>query len=76
MGIDQATEHLQIQHRVEPKTYQTRIMVESPKLMDLSIAHSRLLEDGVPQDALLSFVQWNVPDTNYYIVATWTDEED
>lgn len=70
-----AKKHLEVQTAVQPKTHGCRILVVKPTLAMLTAAYEELLQAGVPEHASLHFQQWKAPDDNYYIVATWEEEE-
>lgn len=66
-------EHLGVQRASVPKTYFARVLVESPTLASIPQALEALKKQGVPESAMISFSQWNAPDTNWYINAAWED---
>ncbi len=71
-----ATENLEIQERYVPIYHEARILLISPTLEDVAEAKKALRRKGVPANARVNFQQWPEPNTNYYLIAGWYDEED
>ncbi len=70
---DPAKDNLEIQETKIPITHHKRILLKSPTLEMISEAAKKLKSAGAPKHARISFVQWNIPKTSFYLLATWED---
>ena len=68
-------ENLEIQESNIPAIQYRRMILQSPTVNDLSIVKEKMLEAGIPENAEISFSQWNTPSTNWYIYASWSEGE-
>lgn len=64
-----------IQEQTLPKVHQRRLVLEQPRLIDLSSLYEKLQEAGVPNHAHIRFTPWNIPRDRFYIVAAWPDAD-
>ncbi len=73
---DQGTpeKNMEIQQSAVPRTRYIRMRVDSPRLGTLDLIRDLLINNGVPLDADLGFSQWNIPDTTWYVHATWSED--
>ena len=59
-----------------PKMHQYRLLLENPSIQTVISAITELQIEGVPDVARLRFRQWNQPDTNFYLIASWIELDD
>ena len=65
--------NFEIQEALYPKTHYRRMLIQDPTVDDLKEVGELLIKSGVPATASITFSQWNVPDTNWYVHAHWED---
>lgn len=72
---EQPQENLDVQSSVLPATEFRRIKVEAPTLKTLVDIYKTLQAAGVPDNAKLEFSRWNVPETTWYVHASWSESD-
>jgi len=62
------------ERQVIPRTIKVRVTLDHPTPQEVHGAIDALVQAGAPQEAVISFNPWNMPNDRYYVVATWEEQ--